>query len=159
MKHIKKRHKTALQKVAPPRGERGLKLIHQIYHQSGRRRSPSWGAWIETHNLLLIYYRAIVAPPRGERGLKHMSYFLLSYFAKVAPPRGERGLKQRKSARDDKDERRSPSWGAWIETFSTIAAYPPNIVAPPRGERGLKLFSCHLGYNKILSLPLVGSVD
>ena len=33
------------------------------------------------------------------------------------------------------------------------------LVAPPRGERGLKFFSYHLGYNKILSLPLVGSVD
>ena len=33
---------------------------------------------------------------------------------------------------------RSPSWGAWIEIFSTFDHLLKIAVAPPRGERGLK---------------------
>ena len=33
--------------VAPPRGERGLKLDIRPYRAFGYGRSPSWGAWIE----------------------------------------------------------------------------------------------------------------
>ena len=33
---------------------------------------------------------------------------------------------------------RSPSWGAWIETFVIVILSPFDYVAPPRGERGLK---------------------
>ena len=36
-----------LHQVAPPRGERGLKLIVQYLFPARQGRSPSWGAWIE----------------------------------------------------------------------------------------------------------------
>ena len=58
-------------RVAPPRGERGLKYSH------GTR----------IHNALRV------APPRGERGLKFCHVVSSCLFIKVAPPRGERGLK------------------------------------------------------------------
>ena len=35
------------------------------------RRSPSWGAWIETQAIRILGIIFLVAPPRGERGLKH----------------------------------------------------------------------------------------
>ena len=78
-----------------------------------------------------------VAPPRGERGLKPDCKCQHSSGQAVAPPRGERGLKPFGAARSDKCSRRSPSWGAWIET-----------------RRGLRR---HNTYAQ--SLPLVGSVD
>ena len=79
--------------VAPPRGERGLKLMCfsarqrmacrspswgawiEISAPLKRRgfkpgRSPSWGAWIEIPARLQPYRVSCVAPPRGERGLK-----------------------------------------------------------------------------------------
>ena len=38
-------------KVAPPRGERGLKQDkYDATLNELNRRSPSWGAWIETHS-------------------------------------------------------------------------------------------------------------
>ena len=59
-------------KVAPPRGERGLKYPARI-----RARCT-----------------VDVAPPRGERGLKSkLADIALHIVAKLAPPRGERGLK------------------------------------------------------------------
>ena len=42
-------------------------------------------------------------------------------------------------AADVESNRRSPSWGAWIEMPTTGAPSPKYSVAPPRGERGLKL--------------------
>ena len=57
--------------VAPPRGERGLKLVVDITKQStATSRSPSWGAWIEIALAANTLYNVSVAPPRGERGLK-----------------------------------------------------------------------------------------
>ena len=59
------------QLVAPPRGERGLKLDIRPYRAFGYD----------------------VAPPRGERGLKYYERRKLWLVRIVAPPRGERGLK------------------------------------------------------------------
>ena len=60
------------------------------------------------------------------------------HFSAVAPPRGERGLKLFCYARVASNvPRRSPSWGAWIETLVD----------------GGKIAK------KKVSLPLVGSVD
>ena len=57
--------------VAPPRGERGLKLNLRINTQlASFRRSPSRGAWIETVSPRNDFGMQHVAPPRGERGLK-----------------------------------------------------------------------------------------
>ena len=60
------------------------------------------------------------------------------HFSAVAPPRGERGLKLARRLLLNADcPRRSPSWGAWIET------------------RGMGIVRTDLS----VSLPLVGSVD
>ena len=64
-------YKTLSAPVAPPRGERGLKL------------SP---------NVIFITSNP-VAPPRGERGLKQLAGQVGKAARYVAPPRGERGLK------------------------------------------------------------------
>ena len=59
--------------VAPPRGERGLKHHNRSDTPTfAHRRSPSWGAWIETILRALGITTIEVAPPRGERGLKHL---------------------------------------------------------------------------------------
>ena len=58
-------------RVAPPRGERGLKCPYRPFGYDGRR----------------------VAPPRGERGLKSAFGGIKIHKSLVAPPRGERGLK------------------------------------------------------------------
>ena len=58
-------------RVAPPRGERGLKYSV----------------------ILLALCRILVAPPRGERGLKYWRVQTIDTDDAVAPPRGERGLK------------------------------------------------------------------
>ena len=80
--------------VAPPRGERGLKLSSIVTSlRAISRRSPSWGAWIEIDDSNLTRYGENVAPPRGERGLKSLSLGGRALPARVAPPRGERGLK------------------------------------------------------------------
>ena len=171
--------------VAPPRGERGLKLTAARIQRIAK----------------------YVAPPRGERGLKRLWMAVKSQRKKVAPPRGERGLKQKRQyALSHCRYRRSPSWGAWIETvlhngictklkpvapprgerglkqmivkmmMLLIAVAPPRgerglkhslcqqrgidpDVAPPRGERGLKRFETPPKINNVSSLPLVGSVD
>ena len=60
----------AISKVAPPRGERGLKYIAQAPRHDGWGRSPSWGAWIEIPLRASALPPFRVAPPRGERGLK-----------------------------------------------------------------------------------------
>ena len=54
---------------------------------------------------------------------------------------------------------RSPSWGAWIETYVPYFSPPYLKVAPPRGERGLKQLCVAKVLHERLSLPLVGSVD
>ena len=78
----------------------------------------------------------------------------------VAPPRGERGLKLSFRAALPPLARRSPSWGAWIETDYCPQKCPFLSVAPPRGERGLKLLVGLQKCNAVeASLPLVGSVD
>ena len=56
-------------------------------------------------------------------------------------------------------QRRSPSWGAWIEIHRPITSGFFVAVAPPRGERGLKFHQKYLKVLASLSLPLVGSVD
>ena len=111
-----------------------------------RRRSPSWGAWIETIRIFGRTLPIMVAPPRGERGLKPCSARLCylgekgrspawietevwessSRKAGVAPPRGERGLKP----------------------FDSYIIIPYRWVAPPRGERGLKQASKRMGSRK-----------
>ena len=58
-------------KVAPPRGERGLKFACDALCIPAPR----------------------VAPPRGERGLKSPVGVVDTTVLYVAPPRGERGLK------------------------------------------------------------------
>ena len=81
-------------------------------------------------------------------------------YKEVAPPRGERGLKPLVRALVQARKRRSPSWGAWIETgmcWSRPAGYTK--VAPPRGERGLKQWAAMETAARPESLPLVGSVD
>ena len=103
--------------VAPPRGERGLKLT----------RSPA------------LKTTPLVAPPRGERGLKQLAGQVGKAARYVAPPRGERGLKPILYPVCTPKSRRSPSWGAWIETCHSPLAAVKQLVAPPRGERGLKL--------------------
>ena len=124
-------------------------------------RSPSWGAWIETSLIWQeIFIKNIVAPPRGERGLKRLWDKLLRLNNLVAPPRGERGLKLLlKWLKKIENKRRSPSWGAWIETAYSRFISKAVKVAPPRGERGLKLHTCGCCRPHIVSLPLVGSVD
>ena len=81
--------------VAPPRGERGLKLVVDITKQStATSRSPSRGAWIEIQSLSAVRNIPLpVAPPRGERGLKSTCKVSATRREPVAPPRGERGLK------------------------------------------------------------------
>ena len=78
-----------------------------------------------------------VAPPRGERGLKLRIGGQGGAQMWVAPPRGERGLKCPLTRVRDSVNRRSPSWGAWIE-----------IHRPSLASQG-----------QAWSLPLVGSVD
>ena len=102
--------------VAPPRGERGLKYSLNEASAAVARRSPSWGAWIEIKKEKQNRAADRVAPPRGERGLKSALVLVELVREAVAPPRGERGLKCHPlHQREDHGQRRSPSWGAWIE--------------------------------------------
>ncbi len=104
--------------VAPPRGERGLKIC---------RRSPA-------------RLRPYVAPPRGERGLKYLCLGGWTHQGKRCSPSWGAwieicltpfGLVALACC--------SPSWGAWIEINQTrIRVLDTLPVAPPRGERGLK---------------------
>ena len=151
--------------VAPPRGERGLKYAAWGLSARTYRRSPSWGAWIEIPVLpaaccstrsrspswgawieIAVQWRTLVdkkvAPPRGERGLKFRVAALAAKVSSVAPPRGERGLKSNPRRERLQQNRRSPSWGAWIEIFLYPQQLLEALVAPPRGERGLK-YSLH----------------
>ena len=107
--------------VAPPRGERGLKRHEETMRRIEICRSPSWGAWIETRGMGIVRTDLSVAPPRGERGLKPPSYGRYLTLPWVAPPRGERGLKLRLRQTSAFGHRRSPSWGAWIETYQKYA--------------------------------------
>ena len=126
--------------VAPPRGERGLKSqTRERTHARPERRSPSWGAWIEISVSPFSRSFAAVAPPRGERGLKLGVANGIKQRVFVAPPRGERGLKYIfRRRRKNTVQSRSPSWGAWIEIYTFRLVYLLAVVAPPRGERGLK---------------------
>ena len=126
----------SVSRVAPPRGERGLKFRQFTDNFIKICRSPSWGAWIEIHLSPLGISTASVAPPRGERGLKYIGRMLIA--GKI---------------------RRSPSWGAWIEISLPFALSTDIIVAPPRGERGLKSAVILFCVITAGSLPLVGSVD
>ena len=110
------RRETNSLSVAPPRGERGLKLLARLTRLCHVRRSPSWGAWIEIKAGKRFAYHGRVAPPRGERGLKLTPFGALAPCFIVAPPCGERGLKSARATA------RSGLRG----------------VAPPCGERGLK---------------------
>ena len=83
-----------------------------------------------------------VAPPRGERGLKFAKIWHKEAIKMVAPPRGERGLKSTTWTQTMQTQRRSPSWGAWIEITHIRCRMALLKVAPPRGERGLK--SCRI---------------
>ena len=60
-------------KVAPPRGERGLKFSKKKDGIEIISRSPSWGAWIEIRFRRASWAMSAVAPPRGERGLKYFN--------------------------------------------------------------------------------------
>ena len=81
-------------RVAPPRGERGLKYPHpQAGDMRPGRRSPSWGAWIEIVRVACPSFCPPVAPPRGERGLKSKLADIALHIVASLPPRGERGLK------------------------------------------------------------------
>ena len=101
----------------------------------------------------------VVAPPRGERGLKQRGLLGTAKAWTVAPPRGERGLKPKLRNSFTSALGRSPSWGAWIETFGRAISHQTNTVAPPRGERGLKQAYQQDVTKAFWSLPLVGSVD
>ena len=72
-------------------------MTKTIISNAMKSRSPSWGAWIETRQLVSNSKKdRKVAPPRGERGLKHRIISPLVALAQC----------------------RSPSWGAWIEQFA-----------------------------------------
>ena len=147
--------------VAPPRGERGLKL-RRILSKSvcHPRRSPSWGAWIET---------PIHAPPRPARQGRSPSWgawiethrpITSDLFSVVAPPRGERGLKHLSLDIHISPARRSPSWGAWIETFlAPASAHTYHRRSPSWGAWIETPSRAELPTSHTQSLPLVGSVD
>ena len=77
--------------VAPPRGVRGLKYILTPVTCRGRRRTPSWGAWIEI--------------------------FVGSYFQFTTrrTPSWGAWIEMTRSRKCWKCWSRTPSWGAWIE--------------------------------------------
>ena len=84
--------------VAPPRGVRGLKYDFESSASRRGSRTPSWGAWIEIRTLHSDFEIGCVAPPRGVRGLKCL--WLQSSIATHS---------------------RTPSWGAWIEIPMELA--------------------------------------
>ena len=128
--------------------------------KTGHCRSPSWGAWIETArkaSLRLAWSRR--SPSWGawiETWCRCFSWCR-------APCRSPSWGAWIETGKDDGVAdvagRRSPSWGAWIETFRHGLCRSFQIVAPPRGERGLKLAETHGLRLRLESLPLVGSVD
>ena len=124
-------------RVAPPRGERGLKQCQPYQKIQLISRSPSWGAWIETRSQL---GRLSPIGGRSPSWGAWIETMLLMIWRK------ERGS-------------RSPSWGAWIETYVPYFSPPYLKVAPPRGERGLKHWRWQCCIHMRWSLPLVGSVD
>ena len=75
-----------------PRGERGLKLAAYPSSDCPVPSLPTWGAWIETENIVKN------ATLQGRS------------------PRGERGLKQIQSIQGCMIVKSLPTWGAWIET-------------------------------------------
>ena len=129
-------HKRSI--VAPPRGERGLKhTTLRLRSAYSPRRSPSWGAWIETLMGISRPTSRTGRSPSWGAWIETIVWLEEAPEIKVAPPRGERGLKQDKyDATLNELNRRSPSWGAWIETHSAS--------------------DCS---KNSWSLPLVGSVD
>ncbi len=125
--------------VAPPRGERGLKwLACADTPCTARGRSPSWGAWIEMRPTSRTVKSPPVAPPRGERGLKYAASY------------------SRLSARGS----RSPSWGAWIEILSKSQTRVCSSCRSPSWGAWIEMLTVRsLDMIVTLSLPLVGSVD
>ena len=79
--------------VAPPRGERGLKLRKSARLSRLSGRSPSWGAWIETPILDNGVFRGYGRSPSWGAWIETRRYTQAAPFQTVAPPRGERGLK------------------------------------------------------------------
>ena len=139
MKLPRGNNQSAIIKVAPPRGERGLKLplvTDALKRADGR--SPSWGAWIETLNNVNNLNYAVVAPPRGERGLKPILYPVCTPKSRRSPSWGAWIETAITSAATAAHICRSPSWGAWIEIKTKVERAENARVAPPRGERGLK---------------------
>ena len=171
-------------RVAPPRGERGLKYQQpapQTVWPSGRSpswgawieilvagvcsfavfsRSPSWGAWIEIRRGVVISAETICRSPSWGAWIEICWTCGHCRTWPVAPPRGERGLKYAVTHKFSALLlSRSPSWGAWIEMLDALVFHWLYVVAPPRGERGLKYFFSAPLKRCGLSLPLVGSVD
>ena len=161
MKYCGLAEKHLMHKVAPPRGERGLKSFALATKTPSGRRSPSWGAWIE-----ICARSVMLSAPSGRSPswgawieiaissskalnlcgrspswgawIEITCFFRAATSPAVAPPRGERGLKYNIESHHFHHECRSPSWGAWIEIFNINTLNKRNRVAPPRGERGLK---------------------
>ena len=148
-------------RVAPPRGERGLKCYwpHKTLG-SRKRRSPLRGAWIE-----------IFCPSPPPCGRCRRSP-LRGAWIEIASPPLTRGTSEGRSPLRgawieirlqlygiSRAERRSPLRGAWIEIHFLISAFLLLYVAPPRGERGLKSIATKAHSITAPSLPLVGSVD
>ena len=124
--------------VAPPRGERGLKSRNPA-HGGGTAagRSPSWGAWIEIHLQDTLFQNLTCRSPSWGAWIE------------IDLCGGD----------PCNQPCRSPSWGAWIEILSPPPRWRRLRVAPPRGERGLKFIDRSSVPVLKWSLPLVGSVD
>ena len=109
--------------VAPPRGERGLKFEPLgNMNCNGEGRSPSWGAWIEIKLRGIAKQFLNVAPPRGERGLKSIAHTLLMQYNSRSPSWGAWIEMQCLQEGLCNIDCRSPSWGAWIEINPTTSA-------------------------------------
>ena len=119
--------------VAPPHGERGLKLTAFGLQASDSCRSPPRGAWIEIQNVLLHMPLGRVAPPPRGAWIEIAEREVLQRAAEVAPPHGERGLKYGKHRRCAAVLWSLPPRGAWIEIVieSWFRRAAPSL--PPRG--------------------------
>ena len=127
-------------KVAPPRGERGLKRWGGITAPPRRcRRSPSWGAWIETLGQFRCAAGTAGRSPSWGAWIETSFHCLQYGIRHCRSPSWGAWIETRREVIYVYGRRsRSPSWGAWIETRTGSAATTSARVAPPRGERGLK---------------------